>query len=62
MLEDRSVHDKQQWDAAIKFMETAVGEKLQQSECTCDWSVNVMQSVYVISLLVIIVMKRSGQL
>ena len=32
-LEDRSVHDKQQWDTAVKFMETAVGEKLQQSEC-----------------------------
>jgi len=31
-LEDRSVHDKQQWDTAIKFMEMAVGEKLQQSE------------------------------
>ena len=32
-LEDRSVHDKLQWDTAIKFMETTVGEKLRQSEC-----------------------------
>jgi len=32
-LEDRSVHDKQQWDTAVKFMETSVGDKLQQSEC-----------------------------
>jgi optic atrophy protein 1 len=31
-LEDRSVHDKAQWDAAIKFMETTVGEKLAQTE------------------------------
>lgn len=31
-LEDRSVHDKQQWDSAVKFMETAVGEKLKQTE------------------------------
>lgn len=30
-LEDRSVHDKTQWDAAIKFMETTVSEKLKQS-------------------------------
>jgi len=31
-LEDRSVHDKQQWDTALKFMETSVSEKLNQSE------------------------------
>ena len=31
-LEDRSVHDKLQWDTAVKFMETSVGEKLCQTE------------------------------
>ena len=28
-LEDRSVHDKNQWDTAIKFMESTVKDKLQ---------------------------------
>jgi len=37
-LEDRSVHDKQQWDAAVKFMETSVGEKLNQSESSLTFS------------------------
>lgn len=31
-LEDRSVHDKYQWDSAIKFMESAVKERLQKSK------------------------------
>jgi len=31
-LEDRSVHDKAQWDAAITFMEHAVKDKLKQTE------------------------------
>ena len=31
-LEDRSVHNKQQWDSALKFMETAVKDKLEQSK------------------------------
>ena len=31
-LEDRSVHDKSQWDNAIRFMETSLQEKLQQSK------------------------------
>ncbi|KAI0238329.1 protein OPA1 [Lamellibrachia satsuma] len=33
-LEDRSVHDKAQWDKAIKFMESSLQEKLQQTEET----------------------------
>nr|CAD7587495.1 unnamed protein product [Timema genevievae] len=31
-LEDRSVGEKQHWDAAVKFLETSVKEKLQQTE------------------------------
>lgn len=31
MLEDRSVHNKNQWDAAIKFMDAAVRERLATS-------------------------------
>merc|ERR1711976_560666 len=31
-LEDRSVHNKNQWDVAIKFMEAAVKERLVESE------------------------------
>ncbi|KAK7028025.1 Dynamin-like 120 kDa protein, mitochondrial [Halocaridina rubra] len=33
-LEDRSVHDKQQWDAACKFLEDSVKEKLTNIEST----------------------------
>lgn len=33
-LEDRSVHDKQQWDAACKFLEESVKEKLLNIEGT----------------------------
>ncbi|XP_068201181.1 dynamin-like GTPase OPA1, mitochondrial isoform X3 [Palaemon carinicauda] len=33
-LEDRSVHDKQQWDAACKFLEDSVKEKLINIEGT----------------------------
>ena len=33
-LDDRSVHNKQQWDAAIKFMEDSVKRVLQQSTST----------------------------
>nr|UXE41662.1 OPA1 protein [Macrobrachium nipponense]WAB21210.1 OPA1 [Macrobrachium nipponense] len=33
-LEDRSVHDKQQWDAACKFLEDSVKEKLLNIEGT----------------------------
>ena len=36
-LEDRSVHDKQQWDSAVKFMELAVGEKLKQSQSSVEF-------------------------
>jgi optic atrophy protein 1 len=32
MLEDRSVHNKNQWDAAITFMDAAVRERLAISE------------------------------
>ncbi|XP_076451675.1 dynamin-like GTPase OPA1, mitochondrial isoform X2 [Babylonia areolata] len=32
ILEDRSVSDKVQWDAAIRFMEETLREKLQQTE------------------------------
>ncbi|XP_046463613.1 dynamin-like 120 kDa protein, mitochondrial isoform X2 [Daphnia pulex] len=31
-LEDRSVHDKQQWDSAVQFVERSVKEKLQVTE------------------------------
>jgi optic atrophy protein 1 len=31
-LEDRSVHDKQQWDTAVQFVERSVKEKLQVTE------------------------------
>lgn len=33
-LEDRSVHDKQEWDQAVKFFETSVREKLDHTEHT----------------------------
>lgn len=33
-LEDRSVHDKQEWDQAVKFFETSVKEKMQHTEQT----------------------------
>ncbi|XP_035790198.1 dynamin-like 120 kDa protein, mitochondrial isoform X1 [Anopheles albimanus] len=33
-LEDRSVHDKQEWDQAVRFFETSVKEKLQATEKT----------------------------
>lgn len=33
-LEDRSVHDKQEWDQAVKFFETSVKEKMQHTELT----------------------------
>uniref|UniRef100_A0AAG5DRH7 Dynamin-like GTPase OPA1, mitochondrial n=1 Tax=Anopheles atroparvus TaxID=41427 RepID=A0AAG5DRH7_ANOAO len=33
-LEDRSVHDKQEWDQAVRFFETSVKEKLQTTETT----------------------------
>ncbi|XP_042889095.1 dynamin-like 120 kDa protein, mitochondrial isoform X6 [Penaeus japonicus] len=33
-LEDRSVHDKQQWDAACKFLEDSVKDKLNTTEST----------------------------
>lgn len=33
-LEDRSVHDKQEWDQAVKFFETSVREKMQHTEQT----------------------------
>ncbi|XP_022090289.1 dynamin-like 120 kDa protein, mitochondrial isoform X2 [Acanthaster planci] len=31
-LEDRSVHDKQQWDAAIKFMDSVLKNRLQETD------------------------------
>lgn len=31
-LEDRSVHDKQQWDSAVQFVERSVLEKLEATE------------------------------
>ncbi|XP_063224654.1 dynamin-like 120 kDa protein, mitochondrial isoform X3 [Bacillus rossius redtenbacheri] len=31
-LEDRSIAEKQHWDAAVKFLETSVKDKLQQTE------------------------------
>ena len=37
-LEDRSVTDKTQWDTAIKFMESALKDRLEQSK-SCDLDV-----------------------
>lgn len=31
-LEDRSVHDKQQWDSAVKFLEKSLHDKLEATE------------------------------
>ncbi|KAG8232092.1 hypothetical protein J437_LFUL012452, partial [Ladona fulva] len=31
-LEDRSVHDKQQWDNAVKFLEKSLNDKLEATE------------------------------
>ncbi len=31
-LEDRSVHDKYQWDSAIKFLENSLKEKFSVNE------------------------------
>ena len=36
-LEDRSVSDKQQWDAACKFLEDAVKEKMAANDATLRW-------------------------
>lgn len=33
-LEDRSVHDKQEWDQAVKFFEDSVKEKLSHTDQT----------------------------
>ncbi|XP_058460435.1 dynamin-like 120 kDa protein, mitochondrial isoform X3 [Malaya genurostris] len=33
-LEDRSVHDKHEWDQAVRFLETSVKEKLELTEHT----------------------------
>jgi optic atrophy protein 1 len=33
-LEDRNVHDKQEWDLAVKFLENSVKEKLHHTEQT----------------------------
>lgn len=33
-LEDRSVHDKNEWDHAVKFFESSVRDKLQSTEKT----------------------------
>lgn len=33
-IEDRNVHDKQEWDQAVKFFESSVKEKIQQTELT----------------------------
>ncbi|XP_057365629.1 dynamin-like 120 kDa protein, mitochondrial [Daphnia carinata] len=35
-LEDRSVHDKQQWDSAVQFVERSVIEKLQVTEANLN--------------------------
>lgn len=35
-LEDRSVHDKQEWDQAVKFFESSVKEKIQLTEHTIN--------------------------
>lgn len=33
-LEDRNIHDKQEWDQAVKFFESSVKEKLENTEQT----------------------------
>ena len=35
-LEDRSVHDKQQWDSAVHFVEESVMEKLKATEAVLN--------------------------
>lgn len=35
-LEDRSVHDKQQWDSAVQFVERSVIEKLEVTEANLN--------------------------
>lgn len=35
-LEDRSVHDKQEWDQAVKFFESSVKDKLAHTEQTLE--------------------------
>lgn len=35
-LEDRSVHDKQEWDQAVKFFESSVKDKLENTEETLN--------------------------
>lgn len=37
-LEDRSVQDKQQWDASVQFMEESLKEQLQKSNFTISYS------------------------
>lgn len=31
-LEDRSVHEKEQWDSAVRFLESSVKDKISQTE------------------------------
>ena len=35
-LEDRSVHDKQHWDGAIKFLEESLKEKIEINEANLN--------------------------
>ena len=39
-LEDRSVHDKQQWDSAIHFMESVLKNRLQESKFYLGLEIN----------------------
>ena len=47
-LDDRSVHNKHQWDSAIRFMEESVKRVLHQSQyitslpLTLPWPVNLL--------------------
>jgi optic atrophy protein 1 len=45
-LEDRSVHDKQQWDSAIQFLEKSLQEKLTVSEANLRDQVEFFLSIY----------------
>lgn len=53
-LDDRCVHDKQEWDQAVKFFESSVKEKLQQT----DGTLNEMMGPSSMTLMVLLCFMR----
>ena len=49
-LEDRSVHDKQQWDSANQFLEKCLQERLGQSEANLREQVSQNSSIFFLSI------------